>query len=417
MSASQPSANPQIKKIVVLNPHEWLEESFQSRSMAPGKAVLESSIGIDGMEFDEQAYPVRLEDQFLLPASFDDESSLQNFIERNPNDVARVFSNPELTIFNPVCPGSGPIGDELDVRHNLNLQPLIDENSLGTGVRVVIVDTGIDGTQINVVGGYSPRPGVTPGNSPSGHGTMVAYDTQIAAPNSMIFDYALLQSNGNTWVAFLADAIRAFSEILIDHNNNPGPMVVVNSWGMYDKSGDAPIGDPQNYSHNSNHPFNGMVRLLADSGIDIVFAAGNCGSTCPDNRCGANDIGPGNSIHGANSHPEVVSVAAVTVNDELLGYSSEGPGALAQEKPDIAGFSHFSGSGVYPADSGTSAACPIVAGVIAALRSNQRGRNLAVGDMADLLRRSARNVLPAAGWSPQFGTGIIDAGNALRSLT
>jgi subtilisin family serine protease len=192
-------------------------------------------------------------------------------------------------------------------------------------------------------------------------------------------------------------------------------MVAVNSWGMYDSSTDAPAGDPQNYSDNPAHPFNQVTAALAGSGVDVVFAAGNCGSTCPDGRCGRNDVGPGNSIMGANSHPEVATVAAATVNREMLGYSSEGPGTLDHDKPDLAGYSHFSGSGIYPADSGTSAACPVVAGVIAALRSSPEGRNLTPRDLKDLLTRNA-NAVHGGGWDPQFGAGLIDAGAAFAAL-
>src|SRR5439155_103013 len=82
---------------------------------------------------------------------------------------------------------------------------------------------------------------------------------------------------------------------------------------------------------------------------------------CPNARCGAGDTGPGQSIHGANSHPDVVTVAAVTVTDRRLGYSSQGPGGLDSRKPDLAGLSQFAGSGIYEADSGTSAASPVAA--------------------------------------------------------
>src|SRR3989449_5849847 len=93
-----------------------------------------------------------------------------------------------------------------------------------------------------------------------------------------------------------------------------------------------------------------------------------CSSDLPDPRCGKGDTGPGASIHGANSHPDVFTVAAVTVTDRRLGYSSQGPGALYSRKPDLAGFSHFKGSGIYPVDGGTSAASPVAAGVAAAPR-------------------------------------------------
>jgi hypothetical protein len=78
-----------------------------------------------------------------------------------------------------------------------------------------------------------------------------------------------------------------------------------------------------------------------------------------------------NAIYGANGHPSVLCVAGVDTTGQRVGYSTVGPGRLAQNKPDIAGYTHFAGSGVYPADSGTSAATPVVAGVVAAVRSKR----------------------------------------------
>src|SRR5437899_2032029 len=184
----------------------------------------------------------------------------------------------------------------------------------------------------------------------------VADDVRIAAPDAQILDYALLRSRAGTWAAFLSDAIAAFADLVERVNGSPGRWVVNNSWGLFDRASDAPVGSPENYSANPDHPFNQITAALVAAGADVFFAAGNCGADCPDGRCGAGDTGPGASIHGANSHPDVVSVAAGTVTDRRLGYSSQGPGALYSRKPDLAGFSHFKGSGVYPADGGTSAA-------------------------------------------------------------
>ena len=192
-------------------------------------------------------------------------------------------------------------------------------------------------------------------------------------------------------------------------------MVVVNSWALYDRRTDVAVGNPQNYCSNPRHPFNTIISALTASGIDVLFAASNCGATWPDQRCGLSDRGPGNSILGANSHPDVISVAAVTINDDILGYSSEGPGTLYANKPDIAGYSHFVGSAITPVDSGTSAACPVVAGVVAALRSKSSIRDLPPATVKNALLKSARCV-GTAGWDPQTGAGVTDAGAALALL-
>src|SRR3989454_7983896 len=177
----------------------------------------------------------------------------------------------------------------------------------------------------------------------------------------------------------------------------------------------SPIGSPENYSANPEHPFNQVTGALVAAGADIFFAAGDCGADCPDGRCGAGDSGPGASIHGANSHPDAFTVAAVTVTDPRLGHSSQGPGALYSRKPDLAGFSHFKGSGIYPADGGTSAASPVAAGVAAALRQRFATDRLAPAQLKGLLQRSARD-LGGDGWDYDLGYGVIDAAAALKAL-
>src|SRR5262249_18733684 len=134
-----------------------------------------------------------------------------------------------------------------------------------------------------------------------------------------------------------------------------------------------------------------------------------------DGRCGAGDTGPGASIHGANSHPDAICVAAVTVKDVRLGYSSQGPGGLYSRKPDLAAYSHFKGSGVYPADSGTSAASPVAAGVAAALRQKGPGKKLDPAQLKGLLQRSARD-LDGKGWNYDLGYGVLNAAAALKAL-
>ncbi len=223
---------------------------------------------------------------------------------------------------------------------------------------------------------WAPRTGLTPGSMPVDHGTMCAYDVAIAAPQCTLLDIALLASTrtgGSIMEGFLSDAVRAFRHLInimeapVRPGMNPS-LVVNNSWGMFHPSWDFPVGHPGNYSDNPNHPFNRIVGTLEAAGADILFAAGNCGAECPDGRCqGLTDAG----IYGANSHEAVLSVAGVTKDKVRIGYSTQGPGRLTRNKPDVAGFTHFRGSGVYSADGGTSAATPVVAGLVATIRNKR----------------------------------------------
>jgi hypothetical protein len=214
---------------------------------------------------------------------------------------------------------------------------------------------------------------------------------------------------------FLSDAVKAYGnllELIASSGGGSMPLVVNNSWGMYHPSWDFPVGHPGNYSDNPEHPFNIIVESLEDAGADILFAAGNCGTECPDDRCLGFIDRP---IYGANSHPSVLCVAGVTLNKVRLGYSSKGPGRLDLNKPDICAYSHFLGSEVYTADGGTSAACPVAAGVIAAVRSVHSPTEVTPAQLRNMLRRSCED-LSLAGFDYGHGYGLINVSEFLNAL-
>lgn len=427
-----------LRRIVLIRHHETLEKGWQERSFGPAGSSLARRLTVPGMELDETYHPVRVVSQlaaaqdrpealgfdygalrstptFSVRSDFDDEEAIARLKADRPREVIGVFADPAISVFpTPYCKEQA-VGTVRNVEQRLGVAALRKAGLTGKGVRVAIVDTGIHGDQIPVSGGWGPTPGYVPGSALPGHGTMVAFDVKIAAPEARLYDYALLKSGAGPWAAFLSDAISAYADLIDLITRQPGTLIVNNSWGLYDRSEDAPIGSPENYSANPDHPFNQIVGGLAAAGADIFFAAGNCGGECPADRCGENDRGPGRSIHGANSHPDVITVAAVTVNRQRLGYSSQGPGGLHQRKPDLAAYSHFKGSGVYDVDSGTSAACPVAAGVAAALRQKVTLKKLQPAQLKGLLQRTAHD-LEHVGWDYNTGYGVINAGAVIKAL-
>src|SRR3989442_2038944 len=424
--------------IVLIGGHELLRDGWRKRSFAPAGPLLDSRVKVAGVRFDETYHPVRVlrrigggddppaatgfnyaavgpADTYALRVEVDDEDAIERLRGDRQSEIVGVFADPAVSPFPSAYCGSAAIGATEDVARRLGVPALRRAGLTGRGVHVAIVDTGIDGSRIPVAGGWAPTPGYVPGSSAPDHGTTVAFDVRIGAPDAKIFDYALLRSTAGTWAAFLSDAIAAFADLVERVTATPGRWVVNNSWGLFDRASDAPIGSPENYSANPDHPFNQITGALVAAGADVFFAAGNCGADCPDQRCGAGDTGPGASIHGANSHPDVFTVSAVTVTDRRLGYSSQGPGALYSRKPDLAGFSHFAGSGIYPADGGTSAASPVAAGVAAALRQRLATDRLAPAQLKGLLQRTARD-LGGDGWDYDLGYGVIDAAAAVEGL-
>jgi subtilisin family serine protease len=216
----------------------------------------------------------------------------------------------------------------------------------------------------------------------------------------------------------LSDGVAAYGKLLrLIRNIAKGRrrMVVSNSWGMFSPDWDFPVGHPGNYSDNPAHPFNVIVAALERQGADILFAAGNCGqSPCIDWRCG---FGPTQrAICGANSHPKVLSIAGIDTRKRHIGYSSEGPGRLAAQKPDVSAYTEFTGSMVYgSADGGTSAACPVAAGVVAAVRSKYSAAKVSPAKLRALVQKTAED-LGGSGYDHTFGWGAIDPRPLVEAL-
>jgi hypothetical protein len=199
-------------------------------------------------------------------------------------------------------------------------------------------------------------------------------------------------------------------------------LVASNSWGIFHPSWDFPAGHPGRYCDNPNHPFNVQMGTVTRAGIDVIFAAGNCGAPCADGRCQGRTAG---SIMGASAMHEVLTIAGCDTHGQRVGYSSQGPSiaGMHQSKPDITSYTHFLGSEAFGAgtpDSGTSAACPVVSGCVAALRTSARippRTTLPPAKLFDVLRQTARQPSgPPHAWNGDFGFGVIDPVAAATKL-
>jgi len=335
---------------------------------------------------------------------------------RQRDDVKGVYSDPNIVSF--TCGGDPAVGTDADVAQVLGCPTLADKGLTGEGVSVAVVDTGINLEHLASVGHHNPfdapssftPQGVStePGSHPVQHGTMCAFDIGIAAPQATLLDHAVLLSTqrGQTVMeGLLSDAVHSFSLLRAMLESMPQEtraLVVSNSWGVFDPAWDFPTSHPANYTDNPRHPFNLIVASLESAGADVLFAAGNCGVECPDGRCRFSE----RPINGANSHPDVISVAGVDVHEGRIGYSSQGPGRLSKAKPDVAAYTHFKGSEVWPVDSGTSAACPVLGGVIAAMRTNCSSATLSPVQLRALLFRTAKD-LNGHGFDYDNGWGVV----------
>jgi hypothetical protein len=368
--------------------------------------------------------------------------------------------------------------------------PIVPAESRGEGVNVVIADYGLSERRLQwernpwresesaIAGGWARYerlpdgrkqyiwPGRDRTRGQSDHAHMVARNVLSIAPAATIWDVPVLPETilGPSHIS-IAEAIfyRIYSNIrdgrLIGSSDAggdanllpPGPWILVNAWSAHDRRllAQEPFGRVVWYWQDRRHFFTeDMQRFSACYAehrrcIDVVFSAGNAGVPGGDPMATAAGSGPGRSIHGVNAHANVLTVGAVRIDGVPIGLSAQGPGRLWQchetisgsrnddsfhNKPDICCPSHFretdDGS---VGNTGTSAACGVAAGLLAAVRGEEwralraRGAResdlMSPAEMRGVIRRAASHARPrAAGWDPRLGWGIPDLRSALAEL-
>lgn len=355
------------------------------------------------------------------------------------NEGEPVWLDPDVRGVLALPSANKATGDAEAVRQDLNTATLQDNGLYGAGVAVAIVDTGICRPHLAKRLGFNPAldignswtpPTVAtkPGLHRIGHGTMCAYGVLAVAPNVTLLDYPLLlgrPAGEHTVSATIGEMIRGYWTLIwrwaVIGSIPQTALVVNNSWGIFHPSlDDFPPGDPRRYIDNPGHPFRLYVWLLTAFGADVVFAAGNCGDGCPNAVCLQFTAG---MIMGANAYDEVLTLAGCDIHDVRLCYSSQGPSiaGMSPQKPDITAYTQFLGSKVqrgprgFEPDTGTSAACAVASGCIAALRTVQPPMATDPATMIAVLQATAR---PLGGAVPNYdyGYGIVRPVAAGQSL-
>ena len=376
---------------------------------------------------------------FAMPVEVisDDLSSLLEGLRRIP-EVIGVHLNPVL--HHEASPTSCKLpfqGESEDVvRERIGSQWLLDRGMEGEDVLIVVVDEGFNFAHVKSHHGnvqFEPRlsyssAGTIPGETGvTSHGTMSAFLATVAAPRATLVDLA---SPSNV-EARCKDALVAYNKLAQQMENEKlltryRGVVVTNSWqtgsfalrdlelaGCY--ANDLPAKNGVVSVEQPCHLLNRAITALDEAGADIVFAAGNMGK-CPADAPG--------TVFGPNSHPRVLTVAAIDLKYRRIHNSSYGPGALHRQKPDVSGYSNFDasktlilrGSGAF-LDQGTSASAALVAGIVAALRSGlgppgcgpdpeELRQELRTAARRELIRADGKPVR-FAGYDREFGWGAV----------
>ncbi len=261
--------------------------------------------------------------------------------------------------------------------------------STGAGVKVAIIDTGIDKDHpdlaTNVVDGVNfvaRGRTVDPGkwDDDNGHGTHVAgivaaIDNDIGvigvAPQAGLYGVKVLDKRGSGYVSDVILGIQ---------------WAIANDMDVINMS----LG-----TSSDIQSLHDAVDAAYAVGIVLVAAAGNSGDTNPDD-----DV-----IYPAK-YASVIAVAATDDTDARASWSSDGP-AVELAAPGVAIYSTLKGGG-YGSKSGTSMAAPHVAGTVALML----GAGSSPGSVRATLRATADD-RGVTGPDNYYGHGLVDAEEAV----
>ena len=268
---------------------------------------------------------------------------------------------------------------------------LVWETNTGQGVKVGIIDSGIDKDHLdlkdNIKGGINIINPKKSWDDDCGHGTHVAGTVAAlnnnigvvgVAPQAHLHAIKVLNRRGS---GYISDVIKGL-QWSIDNE-----MQVVNM----------SLGTSSNIQS-----YHDAIIAAYNNGITIVAAAGNDGET--DGK-----------IYYPAKYPETIAVSATNDNDGLAYFSSYG------EEIDLAAPGRNVNStwndGYYHFGNGTSMATPHVVGVAALViasgvdDTNENGR---INDeVREILQNTAED-LGNQGKNIYFGSGLVDAENAVK---
>ncbi|WP_202078324.1 S8 family peptidase [Caldalkalibacillus salinus] len=258
----------------------------------------------------------------------------------------------------------------------------------GSGVKVAILDTGIDNEHedlaANVKGGYSvftDDENSDPFYDGNGHGTHVA-GTVAAVDNTL----------GVLGVAHQADlyAVKVLS------NSGSGSYAGIAEGIEWAVKNDMDIINMSLGGSSSSSVLEEMCNAAYDAGVLTVAAAGNSG----------NRGGKGDSVGYPAKYESVIAVAAVDADNQRASFSSTGP-AVELAAPGVDVLSTVPNNG-YDRYNGTSMASPHVAGVAALVWGAKQG--LSNEQLRQLLRDSAMDL----GDPNHYGYGLVQAVDAIQ---
>jgi subtilisin family serine protease len=257
----------------------------------------------------------------------------------------------------------------------------------GNGVRVAILDTGIDldHPDLRVAGNVSFVAGAATGDDDNGHGTLVA--GIIAARDNEIGAIGI------------APEVELYAVKVLDSHGKGTPRAIEKGINWAIENGMQVINMSFGTTESLPESLRKALKKAYKAGIVIVAAAGNEGT--------ADDAE--NNIWAPARYTPVIAVGATDKSDHRCPASSTGE-ALELVAPGENIYSTFIGGG-YAYLSRTSAAAPHVTAVAALLIA----KGVVSNDKVRQTLCDTADDLGTPGKDSQFGYGLIDIVKALRA--
>ena len=255
---------------------------------------------------------------------------------------------------------------------------LVHEQNKGQGVKIAVLDTGIDlnHPDLKVAGNISFVSGTTDGDDDNGHGTMVA--GIIAA-----------QDNGKGIIGIAPEAEIYAVKVLDNQGEGQLDNVVAGiKWAIVNKMDiiNISFGTLSDLSNTEKE----VLQNAYDAGILVIAGAGNSGDL--------------NTIFAPARYDSVIAVGAIDYQDKRAEFSGTGA-ELELVAPGTNIMTTILGGG-YNTASGTSLATAVVSGAAALLIASGITSNIVV---RNILETNVRD-LGVAGRDNEYGFGCLYLG-------
>lgn len=288
-------------------------------------------------------------------------------------DMVRSGEGWEAPVFAEIRPEPDPA--EKEIPWGVKRVNAAGASNSGKGVKVAVVDTGIDFRHPelapNYKGGWNAIVSTASPLDDQGHGTHVSGTIAAVkdlkgvvgvAPSVDLYGVKVLDKNGSGQYSWVVAGIE---------------WAVMNGMDVINMS----LG-----GGSGTEALKAIMKKSKEMGVAVVCAAGN-------------DSGP---VNFPAKYPEAIAVSASDSSDKIASFSSRGP-EIVVIAPGVNVYSTRKGGG-YTTMSGTSMACPHTAGLAAlAVGAGVRG-----SDAVRAALKAAATPLP--GLTPvQQGAGLVDA--------